>query len=123
MKIANEKILQYVDALGQCNSVTGFPGMIIAITRRKMSGEIAEYAKEKQRIFEKYGQKQEDGWMIPKDSTDFKKAMEEIMQIATYQTEVNIPQFSEEEFVQKFQSDSLTAENYSALYEIFVKKE
>ena len=123
MKIANEKILQYVDALGQCNSVTGFPGMIIAITRRKMSGEIAEYAKEKQRIFEKYGQKQEDGWMIPKDSTDFKKAMEEIMQIATYQTEVNIPQFSEEEFVKKFQSDSLTAENYSILYEVFVKKE
>lgn len=123
MKIANEKILQYVDALGQCNSVTGFPGMIIAITRRKMSGEIAEYAKEKQRIFEKYGQKQEDGWVIPKDSTDFKKAMEEIMQIATYETEVNIPQFSEEEFVQKFQSDSLTAENYSILYEIFVKKE
>ena len=123
MKIANEKILQYVDALGQCNSVTGFPGMIIAITRRKMSGEIAEYAKEKQRIFEKYGQKQEDGWIIPKDSTDFKKAMEEIMQIATYQTEVNIPQFSEEEFVQKFQSDSLTAENYSILYEVFVKKE
>ena len=123
MKIANEKILQYVDALGQCNSVTGFPGMIIAITRRKMSGEIAEYAKEKQRIFEKYGQKQDNGWIIPKDSPDMQAAIEEIMQIATYQTEVNIPQVSEEEFVQKFQSDSLTAENYSILYEIFVKKE
>lgn len=123
MKIANEKILQYVDVLSRCNSVTGFPGMIIAIARRKMSEEIAEYAKEKQRIFEKYGQKQEDGWIIPKDSPEFKKAMEEIMQIATYQTEVNIPQFSEEEFIQKFQSDSLKAENYSILYEIFVRKE
>lgn len=123
MKTENERILQYVGALDQCKDVTGFPGMIIAIARRKMSEEIAEYAKEKQRIFEKYGQKQEDGWMIPKDSPEFKKAMEEIMQIATYQTEVNIPQVSEEEFVQKFQSDSLTAENYSILYEIFVKKE
>lgn len=88
-----------------------------------MSEEIVEYAKEKQRIGEKYGQKQEDGWMIPKDSSDFKKAMEEIMQIATYQTEVNIPQFSEEEFIQKFQSDSLKAENYNIPYEIFVRKE
>lgn len=123
MKIANEKILQYVDVLSRCNSVTGFPGMIIAIARRKMSEEIAEYAKEKQRIFEKYGQKQEDGWLISKDSPDFKKVMEEIMQIATYQTEVNIPQFSEEEFYQKFQSDVLTAENYSILYEIFVRRE
>lgn len=96
--------------------------MIIAIARRKMSEEIAEYVKEKQRIFEKYGQKQEDGWIIPKDSHEFKKAMEEIMQIATYQTEVNIPQVSEEEFIQKFQSDSLKAENYNILYEIFVRK-
>lgn len=123
MKIANEKILQYVDVLGRCNSVTGFPGMIIAIARRKMSEEIVEYAREKQKIIEKYGKKQEDGWLISKDSPDFKKAMEEIMQIATYQTEVNIPQFSEEEFIQKFQSDSLKAENYSILYEIFVRKE
>lgn len=74
MKISNEKILQYVDALGRCNSVTGFPGMIIAIARRKMSEEIAEYVKEKQRIFEKYGKKQEDGWIIPKDSHEFKKS-------------------------------------------------
>lgn len=123
MRIANEKILQYVDALGRCNSVTGFPGMIIAITRRKMSEEIAEYVKEKQKIFEKYGEKQENGWIIPKDSPDFQKAMDEIVQMATYQTEVNIPQFSENDFVQKFQSDSLTAENYEILYEIFVRRE
>lgn len=123
MKIANEKILQYVDALGRCNSVTGFPGMIIAITRRKMSEEIAEYIQEKQRIFKKYGQKKDDGWIIPKDSPDFQKAMDEIMQMATYQAEVNIPQFSENDFVQKFQSDSLTAENYEILYEIFVRRE
>lgn len=123
MKIANEKILQYVDALDRCDSVTGFPGMIIAITRRKMSDEIAEYVQEKQRIFKKYGQKKGDGWIIPKDSPDFKKAMNEIMQVATYQTNVDIPQFSEEEFIRKFQSDSLTAENYNVLYEIFVRKE
>ena len=97
--------------------------MLIAIARRKMSEEIREYIKEKQRILEKYGQKQDNGWIIPKDSPDMQAAIEEIMQIATYQTEVNIPQVSEEEFVQKFQSDSLTAENYSILYEIFVKKE
>lgn len=123
MKIANEKILQYVDALSRCNSVSGFPGMIIAIARRKMSEEIAEYVKEKQKIFEKYGEKQENGWIIPKDSPDFQKAMDEIVQMATYQTEVNIPQFSENDFVQKFQSDSLTAENYEILYEIFVRRE
>lgn len=122
MKTENERILQYVGALDQCKDVTGFPGMIIAIAKRKMSEEIEEYVKEQQKIFEKYGKRQEDGWMIPKDSPDFKKAMEEIMQIATYQTEVNIPQFSEDEFVQKFQSDSLNAENYGWLYEIFVKK-
>lgn len=123
MKIANEKILQYVDTLGKCDSVTGFPGMIIAITRRKMSDEIAEYVQEKQRIFKRYGQKKDNGWIIPKDSPDFQKAMDEIMQVATYQTNVDIPQFSEEEFIQKFQSDSLTAENYSILYEIFARKE
>lgn len=121
MKIANEKILQYVDALGRCNSVTGFPGMIIAITRRKMSEEIKEYVMEKQRIFEKYGQKQNDGWIIQKDSPNFQKAMQEIIQIATYQTDVDVPKFSEEEFFQKFQSDSITAENYGILYDIFVK--
>lgn len=123
MKIANEKILQYVDALGRCNSVTGFPGMIIAITRRKMSEEIVEYVRERQKIIEKYGQKQENGWIIPKDSPDFQKSMEEIMQIATYQTDVDVPRFSEEEFYQKFQSDVLTAENYSILYEIFARRE
>lgn len=123
MRIANEKILQYVDALGRCNSVTGFPGMIIAITRRKMSEEIVEYVRERQKIIEKYGQKQENGWIIPKDSPDIQKAMEEIMQIATYQTDVDVPRFSEEEFYQKFQSDVLTAENYSILYEIFVRRE
>lgn len=123
MRIANEKILQYVDALGRCNSVTGFPGMIIAIARRKMQEEISEYIQEKQGIFKKYGQKKDDGWIIPKDSPDFQKAMDEIVQMATYQTEVNIPQFSENDFVQKFQSDSLTAENYEILYEIFVRRE
>lgn len=123
MKIANEKILQYVDALARCNSVTGLPGMVIAITRRKMSEEIVEYVKEKQRIFEKYGRKQDNGWIIPKDSPDFKKAMEEITQIATYQTDVDVPQFYEKEFIQKFQSDALTAENYDILYEIFVREE
>lgn len=123
MRIANEKILQYVDALGRCNSVTGFPGMIIAITRRKMSEEIVEYVRERQKIIEKYGQKQENGWIIPKDSPDIQKVMYEIMQIATYQTDVDVPRFSEEEFYQKFQSDVLTAENYSILYEIFVRRE
>lgn len=123
MKAENEKILQYIAALEKCKNATGFPGMLIAIARRKMSEEIREYIKEKQRILEKYGQKQDNGWIIPKDSPDMQAAIEEIMQIATYQTEVNIPQVSEEEFVQKFQSDSLTAENYSILYEIFVKKE
>lgn len=123
MKAENEKILQYIAALEKCKNATGFSGMLIAIARRKMSEEIREYIKEKQRILEKYGQKQDNGWIIPKDSPDMQAAIEEIMQIATYQTEVNIPQVSEEEFVQKFQSDSLTAENYSILYEIFVKKE
>lgn len=123
MKAENEKILQYIAALERCKNATGFSGMLIAIARRKMSEEIREYIKEKQRILEKYGQKQDNGWIIPKDSPDMQAAIEEIMQIATYQTEVNIPQVSEEEFVQKFQSDSLTAENYSILYEIFVKKE
>lgn len=123
MKAENEKILQYIAALEKCKNATGFSGMHIAIARRKMSEEIREYIKEKQRILEKYGQKQDNGWIIPKDSPDMQAAIEEIMQIATYQTEVNIPQVSEEEFVQKFQSDSLTAENYSILYEIFVKKE
>lgn len=123
MKAENEKILQYIAALEKCKNATGFSGMLIAIARRKMSEEIREYIKEKQRILEKYGQKQDNGWIIPKDSPDMQAAVEEIMQIATYQTEVNIPQVSEEEFVQKFQSDSLTAENYSILYEIFVKKE
>ena len=123
MKAENEKILQYIAALEKCKNATGLPGMLIAIARRKMSEEIREYIKEKQRILEKYGQKQDNGWIIPKDSPDKQAAIEEIMQIATYQTEVNIPQVSEEEFVQKFQSDSLTAENYSILYEIFVKKE
>lgn len=123
MKIANEKILQYVDALSKCGSVTGFPGMIIAIARRKMSEEIVEYVRERQKIIEKYGQKQENGWIIPKDSPDIQKAMDEIMQIATYQANVDIPWFSEEEFYQKFQSDALTAENYSILYEIFVRRE
>lgn len=123
MKAENEKILQYIAALEKCKNATGFSGMLIAIARRKMSEEIREYIKEKQRILEKYGKKQDNGWIIPKDSPDMQAAIEEIMQIATYQTEVNIPQVSEEEFVQKFQSDSLTAENYSILYEIFVKKE
>lgn len=123
MKAENEKILQYIAALEKCKNATGFSGMLIAIARRKMSEEIREYIKEKQRILEKYGQKQDNGWIIPKDSPYMQAAVEEIMQIATYQTEVNIPQVSEEEFVQKFQSDSLTAENYSILYEIFVKKE
>lgn len=123
MKAENEKISQYIAALEKCKNATGFSGMLIAIARRKMSEEIREYIKEKQRIIEKYGQKQDNGWIIPKDSPDMQAAIEEIMQIATYQTEVNIPQVSEEEFVQKFQSDSLTAENYSILYEIFVKKE
>ncbi len=123
MKAENEKILQYIAALEKCKNATGFSGMLIAIARRKMSEEIREYIKEKQRIIEKYGQKQDNGWIIPKDSPNMQAAVEEIMQIATYQTEVSIPQVSEEEFVQKFQSDSLTAENYSILYEIFVKKE
>lgn len=123
MKIENEKIVQYINALGECSSVTGFPGMMIATACRKMSMEITEYVREKQRIFEKYGEKQENGWIIPKDSPNMSKAMNEIMQIATYQTEVDIPQFSETEFFKKFQSDALTAEDYVILYDIFVEKE
>lgn len=123
MKIANEKILHFVDALERCNSVTGFPGMMIAVVRRKMSEEILEYVREKQKIFEKYGERQEEAWVIPKDSPNMSKAMEEIMQIATYQTDVDIPQFSEAEFFDKFQSETLTAEDYGILYDIFVEKE
>ena len=88
-----------------------------------MSMEITEYVQEKKRIFEKYGEKREDGWEIQENNPNFEKAMEEIMQIATYQTDVDIPQFSETEFFEKFQSDTLTAKNYEILYEIFVKKE
>lgn len=123
MKIENEKIVQYINALGECSSVTGFPGMMIATACRKMSMEITEYVQEKKRIFEKYGEKREDGWEIQENNPNFEKAMEEIMQIATYQTDVDIPQFSETEFIKKFQSDTLTAKNYGILYEIFVKKE
>lgn len=64
-----------------------------------------------------------DGWMIPSDSPNFNEAFSRLSEIDEYSFEVSINQFSEEEFMEKFQSDSLTAENYEILYEIFVKKE
>lgn len=123
MKAESGKISEYIEMLNRCKSVTGFPGMIIAIAKRKMSEEIVEYKEAQKKIFEKYGKKQEDKWIIPKDSPDFEKALSEIMQVSTYQVDVSIPQFSEEEFLQKFTSEELAAEDYETLYEIFVKKE
>lgn len=97
--------------------------MAIGIAKRKITSEIEEYLVERQRIFQEFGVRNGDGWMIPSDSPNFNEAFSRLSEIDEYSFEVSINQFSEEEFMEKFQSDSLTAENYEILYEIFVKKE
>lgn len=38
------------------------------------------------------------------------------------ETDVDVLQFSENEFIEKFQNPELTAMDYSVLFEIFVRK-
>ena len=123
MKLSNAQMETYLQGLDTCHNASGFPGMLIGIAHRRIANEIKEYLLEKQKIFEKYGEKTENGWRIPQGSPEFKKTVSEILSISEITSEIDIPQFSEEEFMEKFQSDSLTAENYEILYEIFVKKE
>ena len=97
MKLSNAQMETYLQGLDACHSASGFPGMLIGIAHRRIANELKEYLLEKQKIFEKYGEKTENGW--------------------------SIPQFSEEEFMEKFQDKALTAQNYDTLYDIFVRKE
>lgn len=115
---------QYLQGLDACKNASGFPGMLIGIVHRRIANEIKEYLSEKQKVFEKYGkQKPNGGWMISHDAPDFQNAVLEITEIGKIESEIDIPQFSEEEFMEKFQDNCLTAQNYDALYDIFVRKE
>lgn len=124
MKLSNSQMEQYLQGLDACKNASGFPGMLIGIVHRRIANEIKEYLSEKQKVFEKYGkQKPNGGWMIPRDSSGFQQAVSEITEIGKIESEIDIPQFSEEEFMEKFQDNCLTAQNYDALYDIFVRKE
>ena len=123
MILKNREAAQIISSLDKCKNSHGFCGMAIGIAKRKITSEIEEYLVERQRIFQEFGVRNGDGWMIPSDSPNFNEAFSRLSEIDEYSFEVSINQFSEEEFMEKFQSDSLTAENYEILYEIFVKKE
>jgi hypothetical protein len=125
MKLTNGKMEEYIHGLDGCREATGYPGMLIGIVHRRIRTELREYLTEKQRIFEKYGTLQKDTgrWYIDSNSPGYPDAIREIAEISGLESEVDIPQFSEDEFVGKFQSDILTAKNYDVLYDIFVKKE
>lgn len=123
MKLSNAQMETYLQGLDACHSASGFPGMLIGIAHRRIANELKEYLLEKQKIFEKYGEKTENGWSIPQGSPEFEKAVSEILSISEITSEIDIPQFSEEEFMEKFQDKSLTAQNYDTLYDIFVRKE
>ena len=124
MKLSNIQMEQYLQGLDACKNASGFPGMLIGIAHRRIANEIKEYLAEKQKIFEKFGTlKPNGGWMISRDSSGFQQAVSEITEIGKIESEIDIPQFSEEEFMEKFQDKSLTAQNYDTLYDIFVRKE
>ena len=124
MKLSNIQMEQYLQGLDACKNASGFPGMLIGIAHRRIANEIKEYLSEKQKVFEKYGtQKPNGGWMISHDAPGFKSAVLEITEIGKIESEIDIPQFSEEEFMEKFQDKSLTAQNYDTLYDIFARKE
>lgn len=124
MKLSNIQMEQYLQGLDACKNASGFPGMLIGIVHRRIANEIKEYLSEKQKVFEKYGkQKPNGGWMISHDAPGFQSAVLEITEIGKIESEIDIPQFSEEEFMEKFQDKSLTAQNYDTLYDIFVRKE
>ena len=123
MKLSNGQMEQYLQELDACKNVSGLPGMLIGIAHRRMANELKEYMLEKQKIFKKYGKKTEKGWSIEQGAPEFKKAVAEILDISEITSEIDIPQFSQEEFMEKFQDESLTAQNYDTLFDIFVRKE
>ena len=124
MKLSNGKMEEYLNGLDACKSASGFPGMMIGIVHRRIANEIKEYLIEKQKIFEKYGKQNESGtWVITRDSKGINEAMKELFDISQIESEIDIPQFLEEEFVEKFQDNALNAQNYDTLYETFVRKE
>lgn len=123
MKLKNEQIFQYVQALEQFGKATGFPGMIIAITHGRLVRKIEGYLKEKQRIFETYGNQEHGEWFIPITLPNYEEIVKRLQEIGNAEEDVEIPNFSEYEFIEKFQNDALNAENYNVLYSIFVRKE
>lgn len=123
MKLKNWQLVNCISKLKSFKNVTGFPGMVIGITNRKMSGEVAEYMTEQKNIFEKYGTQKENGWSISKDIPEFDKVMQQLQDMGNLEIEVPIPKFSEEEFMNKFVNDSFSADDYVFLYDLFVRKE
>ena len=123
MKLKNWQLVNCISKLESFKNVTGFPGMVIGITRRKMSGEVVEYITEQKKIFEKYGTKKENGWSISKDIPEFDKVMQQLQDMGNLEIEVTIPKFSEEEFMDKFVTDSFSADDYAFLYDLLVRKE
>lgn len=123
MKLKNWQLVNCISKLESFKNVTGFPGMVIGITRRKMSGEVVEYMTEQKKIFEKYGTQKEDGWSISKDIPEFDKVMQQLHDMGNLEIEVPVPEFSEEEFMNKFVTDSFSADDYAFLYDLFVRKE
>lgn len=123
MKLKNWQLVNCISKLESFKNVTGLPGMVIGITRRKMSGEVVEYITEQKKIFEKYGTQKEDGWSISKDIPEFDKVMQQLQDMGNLEIEVPVPKFSEEEFMDKFVTDSFSADDYAFLYDLFVRKE
>ena len=122
MKLKNEQIFQYIQALEKCGKATGFPGMIIAITREKLIGKIGGYLKEKQQIFETYGKQEEGEWFIPSSCPNYDEIVNRLREMGNTETDVDVLQFSKNEFIEKFQNPELTAMDYSVLFKIFVRK-
>jgi len=91
MKISNIQIGRYLQALNDISEKTsGRLSYAVARNIRKLSEEYQDYDAEMSKIVNKYGEPTDGGMVVSPDSENYKKAVDELMEIGKIEHDVDV---------------------------------
>ena len=123
MKLTNEAIYNLLTAIEKFNNVKGKTAFVLFRAFRKLQDEIKDCDEQKNNLLQKYGKEENGVVSVSRDDEEAYTAfMKEFVPILRYELEVDIPQFTEEEFDTLREVDSqATMNDYYTLYTYMVK--
>lgn len=124
MKLTNAAIYDIIGAISKFNNAKGKTAFILFRTLRKLQEEIQDCDEQKNKLIQKYGKKDDEGFIISREDTEAtKKFMNEFTPILFYQIDVDIPRLTEEDFdeLENVDAPETNMMDYNIIYNFLVK--